>query len=117
MRPLIATDCHRLPLIATDCLPHCMQVREGVCGDHPHRMQPQPLCAEQPVPMLTILLSVGGTLLGTLALAMCVYRERRNHGRTRVRLEELEIDAALEVRDSWRDMARLKSLASAGHVY
>jgi hypothetical protein len=85
-----------------------MQVREGVCGDHPHRMQPQPLCAEQPVPMLTILLSVGGTLLGTLALAMCVYRERRNHGRTRVRLEELEIDAALEVRDSWRDMARLK---------
>ena len=80
-------------------------------------MQPQPLCAEQPVPMLTILLSVGGSLLGTLALAICVYRERRNHGRTRVRLEELEIDAALEVRDSWRDMARLKSLASAGHVY
>ncbi len=71
------------------------RVRAGACGGE--RLQ---LCTVQPVPLSTMLLAVGGGLVGCLLLGLCVCCERRAHGLTRVRLEEKEMDAVLEVRSA-----------------
>ena len=69
----------------------------GPCAEHGLH-----LCTEgvQLVPMVALLGAACGVLLCCLLLAFAIACERRAHGLTRVRLEERELDEALEVQGS-----------------
>ena len=69
--------------------------REGACGDEGLR-----LCSVQSVPLQALLASVGGVALCCMLLGLCICCEKRAHGLTRVRLEERDLDAVLEVQGS-----------------